>query len=122
MSHFLVDASLPRATSDMIRAYGHSATNVRDIGLGAASDQDICEHARRHQLAVISGDQDFGNVLLFPPADYHGLVVVEPPDGATVAVILALAEQFLKDSRVMSNLPGRLVKVAPGRIRCRPSI
>jgi predicted nuclease of predicted toxin-antitoxin system len=69
VADFLVDASLPRATGDLIRAYGHQATDVRDIGLGTAADQDIAEHARLHQRAVISGDQDFGNVLLFPPAN-----------------------------------------------------
>jgi predicted nuclease of predicted toxin-antitoxin system len=99
VADFLVDASLPRATGDLSRAYGHQATDVRDIGLGTAADQDIAEHARLHQRAVISGDQDFGNVLLFPPANYHGLVVIRPPDGATVAVLLPLVEQFLNDAR-----------------------
>jgi predicted nuclease of predicted toxin-antitoxin system len=122
MSDFLVDASLPRATGDLIRQYGHQATDVRDIGLGSASDQDIADHARQHQLAVVSGDQDFGNVLLFPPANYHGLVVIRPPDGATVALLLSLVEQVLNDAKVMANLPGHLLIVEPGRIRCRPPI
>src|SRR2546430_344315 len=113
MSDFLVDASLPRATGDLIRQHGHQATDVRDIGLGTASDQDIADHARRHQLAIVSGDMDFGNVFLFPPANYHGLVVIRPPDGATVATLLSLVEQFLNDSQVMANLPGRLVIVEP---------
>jgi predicted nuclease of predicted toxin-antitoxin system len=122
MSDFLVDASLPRATGDLIRQYGHQATDVRDIGLGAASDQDIADHARQHQLAVVSADQDFGNVLLFPPAQYHGLVVIRPPDGATVALLLSLAEQVLHDAKVLANLAGHLVIVEAGRIRCRPPI
>ena len=122
MSHFLIDASLPRSTGDVIRAHGHSATDVRDIGLATASDQDIGDYARQNQFAVVSGDLDFGNVLAFPPADYYGLVTIRPPDGATVAVILALVEQFLNDADVMTNLVGRLVIVTPGRIRCRPPI
>ena len=122
MSDFLVDASLPRATGGLIRQHGHQATDVRDIGLGTSSDQDIADHARQHQLAIVSGDQDFGNVRLFPPANYHGLVVIRPPDGATIAVLLSLVEQFLNDAKVMANLPGRLIIVEPGRIRCRPPI
>src|SRR5260370_8723712 len=54
MSDFLVDAGLPRATGDLIRRHGHQATDVRDIGLGTASDQDIADHARQHQLAIVS--------------------------------------------------------------------
>lgn len=122
MTDFLIDASLPRATGDLIRAHGHQATDVRDIGLGTAPDQDIADHARQQQLAIVSGDQDFGNVLLFPPVDYYGLVVIRPPEGATVVVLLSLVEQFLNDSQVMANLPGRLVIVEPARIRCRPPI
>jgi predicted nuclease of predicted toxin-antitoxin system len=122
VSDFLVDASLPRATGDLIRAHGHQAWDVRDIGLGSAPDQDIADHARQHQLALISGDQDFGNVLVFSPADYFGLVIIRPPDGATTAVVLSLVEQFLNDAKVMANLPGHLIIVGPGRIRCRPPI
>src|SRR4051812_16157278 len=105
MSDFLVDASLPRATGDVIRAHGHQATDVRDIGLGTSADQDIAEHARLHQLAIISVDQDFGNVLLYPPADYSGIVVIEPPDRAATSLLLLLVEQFLNNAKVMANLP-----------------
>jgi predicted nuclease of predicted toxin-antitoxin system len=122
MGDFLIDASLPRATADLIRLHGHQATDVRDIGLGTAPDQDIADHARQHQLAIVSGDKDFGDILMFPPADYHGLVVVRPPDGATVALLLLLVEQFLNDSQVMASLSGRLVVVELSRIRCRPPI
>jgi len=83
MSVFLVDANLPRAAGSVIRSHGHQAMDVRDIGLGTASDQDIADHARQHQLALVTGDQDFGNVLAFPPADYSGIVVIRPPDGAS---------------------------------------
>lgn len=121
MSHFLVDASLPRAAAATIRAHGHQGTDVRDIGLGTATDEEIAEHARLNGLALVSGDLDFANVLAFPPADYHGLVVLRPPDGATVAVLLSLVEQVLSDAHVMAHLPGRLAIVELGRIRLRPA-
>ena len=64
----------------MIRAHGHQGTDVGDIGLGTAPDQDIADYARHHQLGLITGDQDFGNVLAFPPADYFGLVIIRPDE------------------------------------------
>ena len=64
----------------------------------------------------------FHFVLVFPPADYDGLVIIRPPDRATTAMVLSLVEQSLKDSKVMANLPGRLLIIEPGRIRCRPVI
>ena len=110
----MIQATAPTTTAP--------TTDVRDIGLGTSPDLDIAERARLNQLAIISVDQDFGNVLLFPPADYSGIVVIEPPDGATVAFLLLLVEQFLNDAKVMANLPGRLIIVEPGRIRARPPI
>jgi predicted nuclease of predicted toxin-antitoxin system len=122
MSHFLIDASLPRSSGNTIRAHGHQATDVRDIGMGAASDQEIADHARLNQLALVSADLDFANVVVYPPADYHGLIVIRAPDGATVAMTLYLVEQLLNNSHVMSNLVGRLAIVEPARIRLRPPV
>jgi predicted nuclease of predicted toxin-antitoxin system len=122
VAHFPVDASLPGATAGLIQAHGHAATDVRDIGLGTATDDQIAAHARANALAVISGDRDFGDMTRYPPADYQGLVVVEPPRRATRAIILRLVEQFLNTPDVVAALPGRLVIVSPGRIRVRPPI
>ncbi|HKB02405.1 MAG TPA: DUF5615 family PIN-like protein [Gemmataceae bacterium] len=122
MAQFLIDASLPGGTAALIQAHGHAATDVRDIGLGTATDDEIAGHAQANGLTVISGDRDFGDVIRYPPADYQGLVVVEPPRRATRAIILNLIEQFLNTPDVVAALPGRLVIVAPGRIRVRPAI
>jgi hypothetical protein len=53
MAAFLIDASLPRATGDVIRAHGHRATDVRDIGLGTASDREIADHAYQFQFTLV---------------------------------------------------------------------
>ena len=120
MLHFLVDASLPGATAALIQAHGHAATDVRDIGLGTAADDDIAAHARANGMSLISGDRDFANILRYPPADYNGLIVIEPPKRATRMIILTLLEQFLKTPDVVAALPGRLIIVSAGRIRVRP--
>jgi Domain of unknown function (DUF5615) len=122
VAHFLVDASLPGATTALIRSHGHSADDVRDIGLGTATDDEIAAHARANGLTVITADRDFGDVSRYPPANYLGLVVIEPPRRATRAIVLSLVGQFLNTPDVVAALPGRLVIVAPGRIRVRPPI
>jgi predicted nuclease of predicted toxin-antitoxin system len=117
-----VDASLPGAAAALIQAHGHAATDVRDIGLGAATDDQIAAHAQANGMAIISGDRDFGDLTRYPPADYNGLVIIEPPRKATRTIILRLIEQFLNSADVVAALSGRLVVVAPGRIRVRPAI
>ncbi len=120
MAHFLVDASLPRPTADLIRALGHVATDVRDIGMTAATDREIADHARGNQLSIITRDQDFGNILDYPPNDYFGIVVVQAPHGATRAIVLNLVESFLQQTAIIQQLAGRLAIVETGRIRLRP--
>ncbi len=121
MRHFLVDASLPRATAEVIRAAGHQATDVRDIGLGDAADDLIAAHAVEHGQCIITRDGDFGNVVDYPPADYRGIVVIEAHDGAGRAVVLGMIERFLRETEIVDRLDGRLAIVEPGRIRLRPA-
>jgi hypothetical protein len=119
MASFLVDASLPRPTTALIASYGHTATDVRDIGMATASDNQIAAHAQANQLILLSRDGDFGNVLDYPPDHYQGIVVVHPPRHASRVVVLSLIEQFLQLRDVVDQLPGRLAIIEPGRIRLR---
>ncbi len=120
MPSFLVDASLPRPTAALVASYGHTATDVRDIGMGTASDQQIAAHAQAKQLILLTKDQDFGNVLDYPPDQYHGIAVVDPPGHAGRVAVLRLVEQLLRHKDAVDNLPGRLAIIQPGRIRLRP--
>jgi hypothetical protein len=53
MSDFLVDASLPRSTGDLIRQHGHQATDVRDTVLGTASDIDMLQSFFTHWIRAL---------------------------------------------------------------------
>jgi len=119
--HFLVDASLPGPTAALIRTCGHDATDVRDIGLGGATDDQIAAHALAHRLSIITADHDFGDITTYPPANYQGIAVIEPPPRANRAAVLRLIEQFLTTTDVPTVLPGRLAIVEPGRVRLRPA-
>ena len=62
-----------------------------------ASDDEIAAHARANlaQMSIISGDRDFADIIRYPPSDYSGIVVIEPPRRATRTIVLMLVEQFL---------------------------
>lgn len=119
MAGFLVDASLPRATEDLIRTLGHEATDVRTIGLGDASDRVIAEYARANRLALITRDQDFGNILDYPPQDYSGIVVVAASHEANRMVVLDMIRGLFAATGIAEQLPGRLVILERTRIRVR---
>lgn len=118
---FIVDADLPRATGPLLRRYGHEAVDVRDIGMGAATDPEIAAHARARGLAIPTGDFGFADIRAYPPDQYAGLIVLQLRNGATAPVILDLVESFLQQRHVLSRMPGRLAIVESSRIRLRPA-
>lgn len=115
---FLIDASLPRA-AELFHTLGHGAIDVRDKGLGAASDAEIAEFARQHNLCLMTRDADFGNVLDYPPATMPGVVVINAPDAASRTLVLEMIGQFLKQTDIVEHLQGQLAVVEIGRVRVR---
>ena len=119
---FLIDADLPRSTTDVLKRYSHEAVDVRDVGLGAAADEEIARFAKERSLGLLTGDYDFSDLRAYPPTQYHGIVILHVPPQATAPTILALLEEFLKQSRLVENLSKKLAIVEPGRVRLRSSL
>jgi predicted nuclease of predicted toxin-antitoxin system len=117
---FLIDADLPRSTGNLLRRYGHDPLDVRDIGLGRATDPEIAAYAQIQGMCLVSGDFDFADIRNYPPEAYAGLVVLELPRVATARFILRLIEDLLGKPEILSKLKGRLAIVEPGRVRLRP--
>ena len=63
---FLVDHQLPAALARFIRARGHEAEHVRDIGLQEADDTTIWQHVVARGLVVVSKDEDFASFSTMP--------------------------------------------------------
>jgi predicted nuclease of predicted toxin-antitoxin system len=118
---FLVDASLPRSATVLLRELGHEAIDVRDIGLGGATDDVIAEHARRSQQAFVTRDFDFADIRNYPPADYAGIIVLDLPNHATAAQVVKALETFARAKEWLDLLSGRLAIVEPWRVRFRPA-
>ncbi len=55
----LVDNQLPLALARFLSANGFECRHVVDIGLEAASDQTIWNHATREGLVIVTKDEDF---------------------------------------------------------------
>jgi predicted nuclease of predicted toxin-antitoxin system len=116
---FLLDADLPRSASEVVRRRGHEAIDVRDIGLRDAKDAQIARYAQTEKLCLLTADQDFADVRNYPPTQYAGIVVLSLPRNATSTYIKQLLDSFLQQESVLSQLPGKLAIVEPGRVRLR---
>jgi predicted nuclease of predicted toxin-antitoxin system len=116
---FLIDADLPRSTQDLLQRYGHEGIDVRDIGLGASADSEIAQYARNEGFCILTGDFDFSDIRVYPPARYFRIVVLTIPPHATADAILSFIESFLKQTEVIPKIPKSLVIVERDRVRIR---
>jgi predicted nuclease of predicted toxin-antitoxin system len=59
----LVDNAISPSVARRLAAAGHETLHVRDIGMAAASDEEILSFAEREDRVVVSADTDFGTLL-----------------------------------------------------------
>lgn len=120
--HVLVDANLPRTVAQLLAALGYQVSFARDIGLGAAPDEEIAAYARRHGAMLVTRDIDFADVRRYPPHEYSGIVVLRLVEPATANEIANVLERFVQQSGLVRALKGRLAIVENDRVRFRPPL
>jgi len=50
---FLIDNNLSPLLADALKAAGHDAVHLRDLGMQAATDRVVLEHARANERIVV---------------------------------------------------------------------
>jgi predicted nuclease of predicted toxin-antitoxin system len=56
---FLIDAQLPPGLCRWLQARGYEAEHVIDLGMGAASDEEVAARAEATEAILVSKDEDF---------------------------------------------------------------
>ena len=115
---FLIDNALSPVVAEGLRQADHDAIHVRDLGLAAADDVTIFEHADRDQRVIISADTDFGTILAMRNAARPSVILFRGatprnPIGQIKLLIANLAEIAPSIER------GAVVVLEPQRIRVR---
>lgn len=91
---FKVDENLHEEVAELLRLNGHDAMTVFDQRLQGRDDEDVAVVCRREGRTIITQDLDFSNILVYPPQDYFGIVVLRLADQSRPSV-LAVVKRIL---------------------------
>jgi predicted nuclease of predicted toxin-antitoxin system len=119
---FLLDANMPRSVVTVISSAGHEAEFAKDVGLGVAPDSRIAHYAMSTRSVLLTRDLDFANVMVYPPEQHAGIVVLRVADDMVAADIALVVKGFLERLTALGDLAGRLVILEKDRFRVRPSV
>ena len=73
----LADECIYKVTTDFLRSLGCDVVTVQELGLAGASDDVVIDKALALGRVLLTRDMDFSNILLYPPAQYLGIVVLK---------------------------------------------
>ncbi len=94
---FLVDENLSWQLPELLRAYGHEADHVGELGLTSASDPEILDKAREDNRILISADTDFATLLAESQARLPSIILMRRTSNRRAFRLASLIEANLDD-------------------------
>jgi predicted nuclease of predicted toxin-antitoxin system len=115
---FLVDNALSPRLAEGLRAAGHDAVHVRDLGLARATDDELFELAAREDRALLSEDTDFGTILALRAEQRPSVLLFRRMSDRRAHTLLALLLVNI-DAVAAALEAGAIVVIEPERVRVR---
>lgn len=74
--HVLLDQNVPRAIADWLRALRPAwrVSHVTEVGLDGRPDDQVFGWAQQHNAVVITFDEDFADLRMYPLGKHKGVV------------------------------------------------
>ena len=113
----LADENIARSTLLLLRQLGHDVLDVKEQRWFGYADEKLLRIAVRQSRIVLTIDQDFGNILRFPPLSHQGVLLIQlhNPHPHNVNHVLS---DFLKH-KSQSFFRRRLVVLNESQVRIR---
>jgi len=113
---FKLDENLGRTAAEVLQSEGQDVHTVREQDLSGATDQDVIRACQAEHRCLVTLDLDFGNPLVFDPADYAGIAVLRLPARPSHHDITEACQTLAAGLRD-DDITGRLWIVQRSRIR-----
>ena len=114
---FLADMGISPRAVEHLRAMGHDAVHLHELGLDRMADTDILAKARAESRVVLTHDLDFGDLLAASQAVLPSVVLFRLQDMRPETVNRHL------DALLAQHLPalesGAILSVTERRVRLR---
>jgi predicted nuclease of predicted toxin-antitoxin system len=111
----LLDMNMSPKVAERLRAEGHDAVHLRDLGLGRLPDHDVLDHAKTDQRIVVTFDLDFGEIVGLGAGT--GVVLLRLHSVRTAHVQQRVSVALTEAAKALQA--GALVLVEDARIRVR---
>ena len=99
---FLLDACVPRRLAESLRASGHDAIHLLEMGLGKVSDSEVFARASAEKRIVLTFDLGFGEIVASSVTPSSSVIVFRLQNTTVprlierLQVVLAETERFLE--------------------------
>ena len=113
----IADANVFVPMVNGLRDIGHDVFDVKEKGLENLSDPDIFRLAQKERRILVTMDKDFSNILLYPPGEHQGIIVVKLYR-LKVADATRLFLDAMDDIKP-EDIPGNLVIIDRSKTRIR---
>ncbi len=100
-----------------LRATGHEALHVGELGLGTASDGAILDRAAKERCVIVTQDTDFGTLLSSSRQPLPSVILFRMRDGRPSVQARALLKNIPVLEEALRN--GAIVVVTDASIRVR---
>lgn len=115
MGQFKLDENIDPRWGEPLEREGHEVRTVAGQSLQGVDDEVVAGACQREGLCLITADQDFAQILDYPPEEYAGFIVVRHPQ-PTLPGMQRLIRQIAV-ALSQESPEGCLWIVEPGRIR-----
>ena len=117
---FLLDENVSYRIASHLKAAGHDAVHVSEIGLASTDDAVILARAREESRVLVSGDHDFVHMLFASGDALPSLVLVREVEVLRSAELAELLLAALAAGLEEPLTTGAIATLTPDRVRFRP--